>query len=151
MLPRIACLTLLVCLVASLAGCAPIEFGEQELTLRHDAKADALDVLIVYSAIQARHADPANEDDLAISRGFATRVSGGRRELMIFDWPMHFDLDKIQEVVRSTLNEGTAEGQQTWAGTNKKSLAIVQGLHNDVTELQKAVKDLQQKVAKLES
>ena len=47
------------------------------------------------------------------------------------------DLDKIQEVVRSTLNEGTAEGQQTWAGTSKKSLAIVQGLHNDVTELQR--------------
>jgi hypothetical protein len=59
------------------------------------------------------------------------------------------DLDKIRATVRATLNEGTGQGQDDWKGTNKASLALVQGLRNDVIELQKAVNELKQKVAQL--
>ena len=33
-------------------ACAPIRFASQEILLRHDPKADTLDVLLMYSAIQ---------------------------------------------------------------------------------------------------
>jgi hypothetical protein len=94
MLPRTASLALLACLIASLSGCAPISFGGQELTLRHDAKADVFDLLIVYEAIQA-----SPDVQIDVSRAFAARVSGGHRELMIFNWVMHFDLEQLQREV----------------------------------------------------
>lgn len=61
------------------------------------------------------------------------------------------DLGKIQEVVRQTLNEGTAQGQPTWARTSASTLASVQKLINEVKDLKGQVKELQKKVAKLEA
>jgi hypothetical protein len=75
------------------------------------------------------------------------RVQAGEQE---DDMPLNeSDLDKIQEIVRSTLNEGTADGQQDWKGTSKKTVALVQSLVNDVGELQGQVKELKQQLAKL--
>jgi hypothetical protein len=61
------------------------------------------------------------------------------------------DLGKIQEVVRATLNEGTAQGQPTWARTSSSTLASVQVLVNEVKALNGQVKELKQRVAKLEA
>jgi hypothetical protein len=119
MLPRIASLALLACLIASLCGCAPISFGGQELSLRHDAKADALDLLIVYDAI---HASPDVPVD--VSREFAARVSGGHRELMIFDWVLHFDLEQLQRKVdEQPIREGDAP--EAWVRELVRSLDTV--------------------------
>ena len=93
MLSRSPWLALLAFAATCFAACAPISFGKQELVLRHDAKADVLDLLIVYDEIES---SGAQHDE---SFGFATRVSSGKREFMLYDWPMHFDLEGIAKQV----------------------------------------------------
>ncbi len=90
MLSRTLWLALFAWAASCFAACAPISFGKQELALRHDAQANALDLLIVYDEIEA-------SGEAQTACGFATRVSGGKREFMIYDWPLHFDLDGIQQ------------------------------------------------------
>lgn len=82
--------------LALLSACAPIRFSVQEVLLRHDPSADTLDVLILYDGVQVA---PQNEDkdEMAVAQRFVTRVTVGGRELMLVDWPFHFDLDDIQK------------------------------------------------------
>ncbi len=82
----------LACMLALSFGCAPIHYGEQELFLAHEAKADSLRLLIVYDAIQAQAQD--HDDGSKTGRDFAAHVNSGRREFMIYDWPFHFDVDE---------------------------------------------------------
>ncbi len=91
MLSRNLWLALFAWAAGCFTACAPISFGKQELALRHDAKMNSADLLIVYDEIEA------SGEDAQTSRGFATRVSGGKREFMIYDWPLHFDLDGIKK------------------------------------------------------
>ena len=63
------------------------------------------------------------------------------------DMPLNKDdLKAIDELVRKILEEGTGQGQDTWAKTNKVLLATVQRLVNDLGKLQKEVTDLKKKV-----
>lgn len=77
-----------------LAGCAPIRYSAEEVLLRHDAEADTLEVLILYEGIQANPQD-GGKDGLAVAEEFSSRVALGRREFMIFDWPLHLDLEGL--------------------------------------------------------
>ena len=56
------------------------------------------------------------------------------------------DLKQIDTLIRAALNEGTGNGQKDWKATNKRTLAIVERLVNEVTELKAQVKKLEQKV-----
>ena len=111
MLTRFAQILALAFLFTSWSACSPIHYGEQEIFVRHDAKADTLDMLIVYDAIQSEPQD--DKDGIDIGREFAANVSSGRREFMIYDWPLHFDLERL-------LHEGdepagdTSDPVQVW-------------------------------------
>jgi hypothetical protein len=72
-----------------LTGC-DLEFPEQEVILLHDTKADRLDFLLVYRGVTASSDD---RRDVADAVSAATRILGGRREFMLLDWPLHWDLD----------------------------------------------------------
>lgn len=77
-------------LLACLAACTPIQFAEQEITLRHDAAADALEMLIVYDGVNAgppRETDVAEKVEMSSEMAFALGVAGGEAMFMIFDWP----------------------------------------------------------------
>ncbi|HTF89523.1 MAG TPA: hypothetical protein VK843_14010 [Planctomycetota bacterium] len=71
--------------------------------------------MIVYDGIQS------NQAEAQVGRNFAVRVSGGRREFMIFDWPMHFDLDKLA---------GTDEEQEAdpWGAWLREMLGELAGV-----------------------
>jgi hypothetical protein len=108
------------CLLAGLAGCAPIGFDEQEFSLRHDAKADALEVLIVYDSIQSVAAE---QERLREGLRFADVVSKGRREFMILDWPLHFDLEEL--LARARPEEETPP--DPWQAWSRELLTALRG------------------------
>jgi hypothetical protein len=56
------------------------------------------------------------------------------------------DIAKITKAMRSTLDEGTGQGQPTWARTSKSTLANVQNLVNEVKALKAEVKELKKKI-----
>ncbi len=117
MLSRILGLALCVLATSCFSACAPISFGKQELALRHDAKANAVDLLIVYDEIEA-------SGEAQSSYGFATRVSGGKREFMIYDWPLHFDLDGLAKKVA----EEAEDEISPWRDWKREMLSGVQGV-----------------------
>jgi hypothetical protein len=51
------------------------------------------------------------------------------------DWLDMATLDEVKDAVRGVLNEGTGEGQKSWAGTSKATLGTAQGLVNQVAAL----------------
>jgi len=77
--------------LAFLAGC-DIEFPEQEVRLKHDAEADTLDVLFIYQGVTTPRDDA---DALAAGTAVADRILAGRREFMLLDWPLLWDLDEM--------------------------------------------------------
>jgi len=76
-------------LLVGLAGC-DLEFLEEEITLERNAASDTLDVTFDYRGVIAH-----DESDEAVEKAVAAarRILAGRREFMILDWPLHFDLD----------------------------------------------------------
>jgi hypothetical protein len=44
--------------------------------------------------------------------------------------PLPFTRDEIKAMLREVLNEGTAGGQSTWAGTSKSTLGTIQQVYN---------------------
>lgn len=105
MLSRTLWIALFAWAASCFSACAPISFGKQELALRHDAKANAVDLLIVYDEIEA-------SGEAQSSYGFATRVSGGKREFMIYDWPLHFDLDSIKQKCEEEAEDETSRWRE---------------------------------------
>src|SRR5690349_492740 len=104
--------------LALLAACAPIHYGEQEISLAHASKADTLRMLIVYDAIQSLPRDGKSGDEEASQ--FAERVSKGRRQFMIFDWPLCFDLeDWLKEA---------EEGDGAWSAWRRELRGVVASL-----------------------
>ena len=77
--------------LAFLAGC-DIEFPEQEVRLKHDAEADTLDVLFIYQGVTTPTDDA---QALASGTAVADRILAGRREFMLLDWPLLWDLDGL--------------------------------------------------------
>jgi hypothetical protein len=102
--------------LALLGACAPIRYASQEVILRHDAPADTLDVLILYDGVQAEPQD-RGEDGIEVARGFLERTAvEHRREFMIFDWPLHLDLEKI---VRE-LSESGGDPEAPWSAWERE-------------------------------
>ncbi len=79
--------------------------------------------------------------DCSVFRGTAaqlvTFIRGGRMSTLDKD-----DLAAIEGIVRKTLNEGTARGQQSWATTSKAVLAGIQGGHNDLAHLTSLIEEI---------
>lgn len=106
------------CVLAALASCAPIAFERQEIHLRHDPAADAFDLLILYDGIQTSGDDPATSVD------FAGRVSKGRREMMLIDWPFHFDFEKL-EAKSKEITQDDDGPWQAWEREMMQSLKTI--------------------------
>ncbi len=96
---RILFPALAAALVALAAGC-DIEFPEQEILARLDSAADRLDLLFIYKGVTA-HDD--SEEAVGKAVAAAERILAGRRQFMIVDWPLHFDLDREDCDVSSPL------------------------------------------------
>lgn len=94
---------------ACIAACAPIRITGQQICVRQDVAKDTLDVLLVYQGI---HAGDGDECTLAEALRFSARVSNGRREFMILDWPLLFDLDEL-EGKRAT-DESSDPTERAW-------------------------------------
>lgn len=63
------------------------------------------------------------------------------------------DMDEatVERIVRKVLNEGTARGQTTWAGTSKATLGQAQGNGNELRKLAAEVTGLREDVAALQA
>lgn len=86
----------LIVAVGLSAACAPIRFTSQDVLIRHDAKNDVLDFLLLYDEIQtAPQSTGGDARSLDTAKKFVSHVVLGKREFMIFDWPLHWDLDPI--------------------------------------------------------
>jgi hypothetical protein len=88
-------LTARLLLLASLSwACSPIRFTSQDVLLKHDQKHDVLDVLILYNEIESGRgtSKPGEESD---TDKFTSHVISGKREFMLFDWPLQVDLDEL--------------------------------------------------------
>ena len=83
-------------LVAGLAlsSCATFRFQGQEIHLRHDVQADALEVGIAYLGLHARP-EHVSESGTAVRR-----IAGGERYLLLFDWPFELDVERIVAAAR---------------------------------------------------
>ena len=88
-------------LPAGLAGLALVAlpacdlvFPEEELHLVYDEQRDTLDALFVFHGISA---PGGSEPEIANAVAAAERALGGRRELLIIDWPAYWDLDELAE------------------------------------------------------
>jgi hypothetical protein len=71
-----------------------------------------------------------------ITGGGAPISGGGGGDSGTGDWLDMASMEDVKSAVRSVLNEGTAQGQQNWAGTSKATLSGVQGLINSVNGLE---------------
>src|SRR5260221_10937442 len=82
-------------LFASLSwACSPIRFPSQDVILKQDQKLAVLDILILYNEIESGRGSskPGDESD---TDKFASHVISGKREFMLFDWPLQLDLDEL--------------------------------------------------------
>jgi len=71
------------------------------------------------------------------------RVQGSGEE----DMPLNAnDVQLIRDAVRRVLNEGTGEGQREWAGTSKATLDNIQDLVRQVSELNRRVARIEEKL-----
>src|SRR5262245_45807781 len=101
--------------LASFAACAPVQFTHQELLIRHTPDKDTLDVCLIYREIVSS----GTEQRLEESHRFASAVAGGKRELMVFDWPFHFDFDQIA---------AEAIEDDSWADWKRERNACLSGM-----------------------
>jgi hypothetical protein len=59
------------------------------------------------------------------------------------DMPLNAnDINEIRMAVQAVLNEGTGEGQQTWAGTSKESLQVVHHLVNEINDVKRQIAEI---------
>lgn len=77
-------------LVLSVAAC-DLEFPHEEVRLRPSAEDDTLDVLLIYRGVSPG-------DGLEKATAAARRVLEGRREFLLLDWPLYFDLDAERDL-----------------------------------------------------
>lgn len=112
-----------VVLFAWLAACAPLQFTTQELRLRQAKDADGFDVLLVYDGIQCAKAGEGT-DPIDATLAFVQRVASGRRELLIWDWPLHIDLDEVGAQLASDA-EKTPDAWGAWKRAGSARLAAV--------------------------
>jgi hypothetical protein len=80
----------------SLAACAPVEFTAQEIHLRHDVEADALEFTLLYEGLAVGRGGSNSRDSvspLQESTDWVRRLAAGERVFILFDWPLVFDLE----------------------------------------------------------
>lgn len=68
--------------------------------------------------------------DVDITYMTRAQLAAGTSPAPSTDWFDMASTTDLENAVRKVLNEGTAAGQQNWAGTNKALLAVCQGLVN---------------------
>jgi hypothetical protein len=127
---------LLIAAVLLTATSCEIEFTEQEVRIRHDAAADQLHVLLIYKGLTA-----PEESENAVKKAVQAmeKLLAGRRQFMVVNWPLHFDLDSSSEKLRNVVEEWQAasEEQRDEDGLQhfqraQETLAVLRNFH--VTE-----------------
>jgi hypothetical protein len=95
------------------------------------------------------HVEPTG---ITIAQAKGGKRPGGAQLQPEDDMPLNAaDITKITDAVRTALNEGTGKGQLNWAGTNKQTLDVVQGLVNDVGQLKIDVGLLKTQIAEIKT
>lgn len=74
---------------ATLAACTPFRFEAQEVSLRHQAERDLLEVGILYEGL--------HDEDEEQAASVLSRLAMGERVFVIYDWPFVADLDDEDE------------------------------------------------------
>lgn len=97
---RVFCLVI-GSLVLALGGCA-IQICEQEVQVKYDAAADALDLLLIYKGVSASDDKPKT---LSNAAEIGQRILGGRRQFQVAGWAFDWDLDKQAEDLDRSLHE----------------------------------------------
>jgi len=79
----------LAALAALATSCAAYRFEEQHLYLRHGAEAGELELWVLSEGLHA-----ASAPDAGKVADFLDLLEAGRRHVLIYDWPLQFDLDE---------------------------------------------------------
>jgi hypothetical protein len=108
----------LLLLGSLLSACAPIHFTSQDVILKHDQDHDVLDMLILYNEVESGDRGPGDAHGDETGK-FADRLILGKREFMLFDWPLHLDLDAIAVGL---------DEKEPWAAWQREAVGLLDGI-----------------------
>lgn len=96
----------LLALSLAAAACTPFRFEAEEVRVRHDREADALELSLVYEGLHARS---PREDGLRDALDAVRRMAAGERLFVLVDWPLVIDLDAADPELEVEIEELTPE------------------------------------------
>jgi hypothetical protein len=88
---RLAAGTALLALLS--CACTRYGFERQEIGLHHDAPTDAVELVVVSHGLLETE---------AASASVVAEVAGGKRHVILVDWPFEFPLDEMEEELRGS-------------------------------------------------